>query len=309
MKNFRDLLDKMRPQIEMALPRHITAERIVRVTHTAMQRTPELLECTPGSLMGAIMVSSQLGLEVNGPLNQSFLIPRKNGRTGNKEANFQMGWRGLRDLVFRSGAVTRLYSHCVYRMDRFDLDYGTDKHLRHTPYDDGDRGPLRGIYAVAHLRDADPEFVYMTEEEILTHRDKYCQKPRYGDWVWETEFEKMGQKTTVIQLARWLPMSIEMQYAINMDAKGDRGEAIDVTDTTDFAELMAESSEPEASEAPPGKEDPEVAELRESVRVKMADAPAGVFEAAFEKIGMKDASLDDLNESQLRLVSKAVAEA
>src|ERR1044071_3746806 len=90
----RDLLNKSKDQIAAALPRHITPERMIRVAMTAIQRTPDLLECSPLSVIGAVMTASQLGLEPDGILGRAYLIPRWNKNTRQKEANFMAGYLG-----------------------------------------------------------------------------------------------------------------------------------------------------------------------------------------------------------------------
>ena len=64
--NIRTLLQKSKNQIAMALPKHLNADRIIRVAMTSIQRTPQLLECDPISLVAAVIQSSQLGLEPDG---------------------------------------------------------------------------------------------------------------------------------------------------------------------------------------------------------------------------------------------------
>ena len=61
--NVRSMIERSRGQIAAALPKHLTAERMMRVCNTAISKTPQLLDCDPRTLIGAIVQASQLGLE------------------------------------------------------------------------------------------------------------------------------------------------------------------------------------------------------------------------------------------------------
>jgi recombination protein RecT len=69
------LMDKFKDQIAIALPRHMTADRMARIVTTEVRKTPELLKCNPVSLFGAVIQSSQLGLEPGNNLGHAYLLP------------------------------------------------------------------------------------------------------------------------------------------------------------------------------------------------------------------------------------------
>ena len=100
-KTIKDWIKTMEPEIKKALPNVITPERFTRMALTAVSVNPKLAECTPRSFMGALMNAAQLGLEPNTPLGQAYLIPFKN--KGVMEVQFQIGYKGLIDLAYRSG--------------------------------------------------------------------------------------------------------------------------------------------------------------------------------------------------------------
>ena len=95
-----NLLDRMAPQIQKALPQHMSAERMARIAMTAVSSTPKLLECDPKSLIGALMQSSQIGLEPNTNLGQAYLIPY------GKEVQLQVSYLGMIELANRSRQYT-----------------------------------------------------------------------------------------------------------------------------------------------------------------------------------------------------------
>lgn len=88
-KTVQDLIQQMMPEIKKALPNTITPERFSRIVLSALSTTPQLAICTPKSFLGAMMTAAQLGMEVNTPLGQCYLIPYKNH--GIDEVQFQLG--------------------------------------------------------------------------------------------------------------------------------------------------------------------------------------------------------------------------
>ena len=45
------LIDRMRPEMARALPRHVTPDRMARIVLTAVRTNPNLAECTPASFL------------------------------------------------------------------------------------------------------------------------------------------------------------------------------------------------------------------------------------------------------------------
>src|SRR3990167_6708687 len=74
-KDVRALLtgESFKAKIASALPKHLTADRMVRVACTAAQKTPKLLQCTPQSFLLAMLNLSAAGLEPDG--RRAHLIP------------------------------------------------------------------------------------------------------------------------------------------------------------------------------------------------------------------------------------------
>lgn len=214
-------LNKAKPQLAMAVPKHMTPERVIRVAITAVQRTPALLECSPLSICGAVMQAAELGLELSGVLGQAYLIPRNNKHTQQKEANFQIGYRGLIALAHRSGRVSSFAARIVYPTDEFKFSYGTNPHIEHVP--SGDEGEWTYVYAVLIEKDGGKDFEVMSRRQVLAHRDRYALKPKYGEWVWDTALDEMAKKTVIRKLSKRAPLSIEFTTAVMADEYNEAG--------------------------------------------------------------------------------------
>ena len=215
-KTIFDVIQSGAKQFATALPKHVNSERFVRIAITTIRQNPKLVKCSQESLLGALMVSAQLGLEP-GTLGQCYLIPFENKKAGTVECQFQIGYKGLIELLRRSGQLSDIYSYTVYENDDFDIEYGLSRTLTHKP-NFIDRGDIKGFYSVAILKDGAKAFEYMTKDEVTKHEEKY-RKGSYKNDVWNKNFEEMAQKTVVKKLLKWLPVSVEF---LEMAAKDEK---------------------------------------------------------------------------------------
>lgn len=215
-KTIFDVIQAGAKQFATALPKHINTDRFIRIAITTIRQNPKLAQCSQESLLGALMVSAQLGLEP-GTLGQCYLIPFENKKAGTVECQFQIGYKGLIELLRRSGQLSDIYSYTVYENDDFNIEYGLSRTLTHKPNFD-ERGEIKGFYAVAILKDGAKAFEYMTKDEVVKHEEKY-RKGSYKNDVWNKNFEEMAQKTVVKKLLKWLPISVEFLEMANKDEK------------------------------------------------------------------------------------------
>lgn len=215
--NIRTLLQKSKGQIAMALPKHLSADRIIRVAMTSIQRTPKLLECDPKSLIGAIIQSSQLGLEPDGVLGHAYLIPYGN------QVQFIPGYKGLIDLARRSGQVVSIGSHVVYSNEKFTLKFGFSETLEHEPLPPSQRGERKGVYAVARLKDGSVHFEWLWSEEVEAVKTQSLKKMKRPSGPWIDNEDEMWRKTGIRRLAKYLPLSVEFAKAAAVDELADAG--------------------------------------------------------------------------------------
>lgn len=207
------------------LPRHVNADRMLKIALGALRTTPKLMNCTTESLFGAVVTCAQLGLEPNTPMGHAYLIPFENKRAGRFDVQVIFGYRGLIDLARRSGQIVSIAAHAVREKDDFDYEYGLDEKLKHKPAS-GDRGAITHFYAVAKLRDGGHAFEVMTRSDVEKIRDNsqnYKFARDKAATVWGQHFEPMGRKTAIRQLFKYLPVSIEMATASTLDGMAEGG--------------------------------------------------------------------------------------
>lgn len=209
LKTVQGLLKQMEAQIKMALPQHLTTEKMIRLCTTEFSKNPLLLECTQISLLGAVMQASQLGLTPGGILGECYFLPFKNAKKGVYECQFIVGYRGLVSLANRSGQVKRFQARAVYQGDVFDYEYGLDEFLKHKPSEE-ETGEITHVYAVLELTNGSKIFEVMTRKAIEFVRAKSQGK---NNNVWVDYFDEMAKKTVIRRLAKLAPLSPEFSMA------------------------------------------------------------------------------------------------
>ncbi len=216
--------------IQKALPAAtgMTAERLSMVAYTLVRTTPKLAGCTPQSLLGALMVTAQLGLEP-GPLQHVYFIPRWNKNVGADEVNFQIGYKGMIELARRAGVQVK--TRDVYENDEFKISLGFDDTIVHEPAL-ADRGAIRGFYMAATW--ADGRYVlWMPLEDIFAIRERSDSfKKGYGPWI--TDFNAMARKTVMRAAfsSNSIPTTTLIAQALNVDETVRttiEAEALDIT--------------------------------------------------------------------------------
>lgn len=239
--NVRSLLNKLKPQIQLALPKHMTPDRMARVAMTCILRTPKLLDCDPTSLAGAIITCSQLGLEPDPVLGHVHLVPFRNRRRGTTEVVVIPGYKGLMKLARNSGEVATIDAHAVYSRDVFKYAYGLKPLLHHVPYQGTDKpGEPTHYYAVAIMKGGAGQFIVMTKAQVEAHRDRFAKNGGDADSPWQTDFDAMGKKTCIRDLAKYLPASVELQRAAALDEQTEAGIPQDLGATIDLTGIATE---------------------------------------------------------------------
>ena len=214
-KTIQQYIKSMEGEIKRALPSVITPERFTRMVLSALSTNPKLAACTPKSFLGAMMSAAQLGLEPNTPLGQAYLIPYRN--KGVDEVQFQIGYKGLVDLAYRSGEVEVVQAQTVYENDKFECEYGLEPKLVHVPAD-GDRGEAVKVYAMFKTKSGGYGFEVMSMEDCRKHAMAYSQSYKNGySSPWSTNFEEMAKKTVLKRVLKYAPLKSDFVRGIVQD--------------------------------------------------------------------------------------------
>lgn len=255
--------DRFKEQCAAALPKHLTADRFARVALTALTRNPKLQDCTRESLLRCLMDCSALGIEPDG--RRAHLIPYKD------QCTLIIDYKGLIELVRRSGDVAAIRAETVCENDGFDWENGN---ITHRIDWRKSRGEVQAVYAEAKLASGETQTAVMTRDEVEGIR-KRSRAGTSGPWV--SDWGEMAKKTALRRLIKLLPLSVEIADAVERD--DDRVER-DVT--------------PVPAKLPPA---PAVAGLFAPVETPAA-SPVALLAAKLEAAGIELATATEYLRSQ-----------
>jgi phage RecT family recombinase len=242
----RAIMRQITPQIASLLPKHLTPEVMVGVVLTEGARNPDLRLCTAESLAASIILASQLGLKVSGPLGHFYLIPRfekVNPRDKNSpkewRCGYTIGYRGYAELARR--ADLRLNAGAVYRDEiarglfAWTNDPPTLRHDGALGIDRADSN-LVAAYCVAvdeRRGRAGHRWQIVLDLAEIAKRRKMAQTQK----VWDEHFAAMCRKTGIRALLSGglVPLSAELQTALDAETTAER-ERADVIDADEIEE-------------------------------------------------------------------------
>lgn len=250
-KTIRDYIRSMEGEIAKALPSVMTPERFTRITLSALSANRKLQECTPQSFLGAMMTAAQLGVEPNTPLGQAYLIPYFNGKSKKLEVQFQLGFKGMIDLAYRSGQISTITAHTVYENDSFEYEYGLETKLKHIPAKTN-RGSAIYYYATFKTKDGGYGFEVMSREDVEAVRRASSKAADNGPWV--THFDEMAKKTVLKRVLKYAPLKTEFVRELSSDSTIKTTISADMYDEPDEtinAEYSDLEPDPETGEAVP----------------------------------------------------------
>ena len=294
-----DLIMRSKPQFALAIggstpaQRQERAERFTRICLTAMRQTPKLAQCEPASILGAMMTCAQLNLEPNTPQGLAYLIPY------NRECQFQVGYKGLMQLMYRSGAIASFNADVVYRQEveqgLFEYESGISPRISHKidllnpEARTGKPEDVIAAYAAVVLKTGEPIVRLVTKMEI----DQARALNRGNSPAWRDHYAAMAIKTAIKRLSAWLPVTKVADAFAAEEATATAAEAVVEQEkkptpaaTVDAINAMlAEEEKPAVKKAEePAKEEPAAVE---QAGEKPAEQPAQKAEPAHQVQGEK----------------------
>lgn len=237
LEEVRSSLTKMGDQFKMALPPQISPERFQRVSITAVQQNPELLEADRHSLFGACMKAAQDGLLPDG--REAALVVYNDRKVGKKVVQYMPMVSGIMKKVRNSGEISTWSVHVVKEGDEFEFQLGDDERIHHKPKISG-AGQTIGAYSIVTMKSGEKSRDFMSIEQIEAIRTRSKSKD-YGPWV--TDFDEMCKKTVTRRHSKRLPMSTDLDELIRRD-----DDMIDISPQREAAPIQPEEkSQPKPS--------------------------------------------------------------
>lgn len=234
------------------------AARFVTSLITLVSMNPGLKSCDKSTLVSAALNAETLGLALNNQMGFSYVIPYEDKKNKRTVAQFQIGWRGIIQLMIRSGQIKKIHVTEVREgelvkfnpiINEFEFNYIIDEEKRI-------KSPVIGYYCFFETTNGYVQELYWTKEKMEYHAKTYSpgfvndlnKGTKYT--FWSKDFDGMAKKTMLKQISKFAPMSVELVKAIESDQAvinedgtynyvdgNDNEEAIDVKPADDNGEV------------------------------------------------------------------------
>jgi recombination protein RecT len=216
------LLDKNKHAIAEAAAKHLDVSRLTKLALSEMRKTPDLVQCVPASVVASVMQAAQLGLEIGGPLGRCYLVPYNNRKSGKKECQLILGYKGMIELALRSGMVETVEGYPVYEGDHFVYELGLDRKLEHKPSGEEESKKLTHAYAIIRFKGGGVLFTVLTRKAIDAIREG---SPGKNQKPWVEHYAEMAVKSCIRRAFKFSPASTDdrLSRAIGMEEQSEAG--------------------------------------------------------------------------------------
>jgi recombination protein RecT len=173
--------------------------------------------CDPKNVVMEALKAASLKLPINKQLGFAWIVPYRDGRTGQYIPTFQLGYKGYVQLCMRTGAYRYINADVVYEGELVKHDKLTGEIEIDPEKRTGDKKV--GYFAFIETLNGFRKTLYMTVEEVTKHAQQYSKSYSSKNSVWATDFDAMALKTCLrLLLSKYGIMSVEMQRAYIEDS-------------------------------------------------------------------------------------------
>jgi len=208
--------DAVKDKFEKVLDKNAGA--FISSVITTLNSNDMLKDATRDSVYGAALMAATLDLPLG--VGHAYIVPFKNTKKGCTEAQFQVGYKGLKQLAIRSGQFRKMQQKKVYEGQIVD----EDSFLGYTfDWSNKKSDKIIGYASYFELLNGFESVYYMTVEECKKHAMEFSQSyrnPKTRPYsLWEKSFDKMAIKTvTKLHLnSGEAPLSVDVRNAMKAD--------------------------------------------------------------------------------------------
>lgn len=196
--------------------------RFIASVISAVQNNQELQKCTNSSILSAALLGESLQLSPSPQLGQYYMVPFRNSKTKETEAQFQLGYKGCIQLALRSGQYRKLNVLAIKEGELISYDPLNEEIEVRLIEDEAERenAETAGYYAMLEYINGFRKTLYWSKAKMEAHAEKYSMgyRAHKGFTFWEKDFDGMAYKTMLRQLiSKWGIMSIDMMSALDSD--------------------------------------------------------------------------------------------
>lgn len=275
-----EMIEGFESQYAKVLPDHLPADAFVRLASGVVRRNEKLRDVArhnPASFLSALLDCARLGHEPG--TDQYALVPMGDEVVGIEQ------YQGAIERMYRAGAVASVKAEIVREHDHWKYNRSVMTVPDHQPDDfasDEERGPLRGVYAYAVMKDGSTSrVVVMGRAEVMKHKaaSKMAQaKPKESPWNGPFE-HSMWLKTAVHELEKWVPTSARylqdmLRAAARAQEEGPRlANPVPPATPPPASRIVDMPTRDEAPASPPVDEPQEPRDEPEDVKGEPAEEP------------------------------------
>lgn len=231
--NFIVNLEKYEKQIlpDLLQAHGIGTSQFKQIVISEIKKSSKLLEAfiaNPSSMFASILAGAEIGLIPSELLGEFFLIPRN---LKQDDGRYKLtvcpliGYKGMMNILLRSGDVTRVHTEVVYEGEKFIPIMGLEPDIIHEPdYKISRKAKdITFVYAVAKMKNGEYQYAVMTREQIMAVKEmsKYDNDLYFNDK--DSPNRWMERKTVLLQLAKMLPKDYYGKKAAELDGKLSSG--------------------------------------------------------------------------------------
>lgn len=207
-KRFYELLNKKAPQF---------ISSVINVSNSQALKEVD----DKRTIIQSAAVAATLDLPIDPNLGFAYIVPynKKIGNRWEKQAQFQMGYKGYIQLAMRTGQYKTINAIEIYQGEIEKVNRLTGEIEFCENEDFINRDVVIGYMAYFKLLNGFEKTIYMTKEEMEKHAKKYSKVfAQKGTGLWKDDFDSMAIKTILKRLlSKYGILSIEMQEAITKD--------------------------------------------------------------------------------------------
>ena len=221
INNFTSTISKYEQKnlAELLETHNITPSQFKNIVINEVKKSEQMQQAflhNPASLFASILLCAELGLNPSADVGEFYFLPF------GKKITPILGYKGVINLMLRSGEISKLWSEIVYEGDDFEYELGLEPKLTHIPNLEANNKNIKYVYAVAKLTNGELMFKVMSKKEIM----EIVQMSKYPNQLYGSNKDPQGwmyKKTVIKQLSKTLPKDYYGKKGISVDDKVEGG--------------------------------------------------------------------------------------
>lgn len=205
--------------------------------------TNDLANVDPKSVYMAGINAVNLRLSVQPFLGHCYFVSFNNRKTGKRDVQFILGYKGLIQLCIRSGLYESIQAVTIYKNEFVKWDKIKEQ-IELKPIEGS--GDVAGYYASFRFGNFEKS-VYWSKEKVLDHAKRfsksYNSKTNTFSGPWQTDFDRMAEKTVLLSILKvYGIMTPELEKALDVENAVEDIE-VEVVKPTEIKEVQMSDSE------------------------------------------------------------------